>query len=92
MAAAEAETDAGGDQKPDFVFAVQRRDRPHDDDGGGGGEVKQLVAYEAGFAALTARGDVLTWGDGRYAACLGREVTDARYEPPSPLLSLFIYI
>lgn len=38
----------------------------------------QLVAYETGFAVLSARGDVLTWGDERYSACLGREVTDAR--------------
>ncbi|KAH8888300.1 RCC1/BLIP-II [Thozetella sp. PMI_491] len=36
-----------------------------------------LVAYDAGFAALSATGRVWTWGDERYGACLGREVTDA---------------
>ena len=35
---------------------------------------QQLVAYETGFAALTQTGDVYTWGDERYSACLGREV------------------
>lgn len=33
----------------------------------------QLVAYETGFMALTSRGNVYTWGDERYGACLGRE-------------------
>lgn len=36
----------------------------------------QLVAYDTGFAALTTAGDVYTWGDERYGACLGREVSD----------------
>lgn len=40
--------------------------------------IVQLVAYETGFAALSARGDVTTWGDERYCACLGREPTHAR--------------
>ncbi|KAM7208448.1 E3 ubiquitin-protein ligase HERC2 [Naviculisporaceae sp. PSN 640] len=36
----------------------------------------QLVSYETGFAALSSTGTVFTWGDERYSACLGREVTD----------------
>lgn len=36
---------------------------------------QKLVAYETGFALLAADGCVYTWGDERYAACLGREVT-----------------
>lgn len=35
-----------------------------------------MVAYETGFAALTPDGDVYSWGDERYAACLGREVSE----------------
>ena len=76
---------------------VVAQEFPYDDDGGGGGGggvITQLVAYETGFAALTARGDVVTWGDERYAACLGREVTDARYVRalPSFCLSLCMYM
>ncbi|KAI0479235.1 regulator of chromosome condensation 1/beta-lactamase-inhibitor protein II [Xylariaceae sp. FL0804] len=37
----------------------------------------QLEAYETGFVALSKEGTVWTWGDERYSACLGREVTDA---------------
>ncbi|KAK3293476.1 regulator of chromosome condensation 1/beta-lactamase-inhibitor protein II [Chaetomium fimeti] len=37
--------------------------------------ITQLVAYEAGFAALSSTGNVWTWGDERYTACLGREPT-----------------
>lgn len=40
-------------------------------------ELAALVAYDAGFAALSATGRVWTWGDERYGACLGREITDA---------------
>lgn len=40
----------------------------------------QVVAYDTGFAALTAGGQVWTSGDERYAACLGREVSDERYD------------
>ncbi|KAK3321015.1 regulator of chromosome condensation 1/beta-lactamase-inhibitor protein II [Cercophora scortea] len=39
--------------------------------------VTQLVAYETGFAALSSTGQVWTWGDERYAACLGRDIDDA---------------
>ncbi|KAK3683655.1 regulator of chromosome condensation 1/beta-lactamase-inhibitor protein II [Podospora appendiculata] len=39
--------------------------------------VAQLVAYETGFAALSSSGQVWTWGDERYAACLGRDIDDA---------------
>ncbi|KAL2021536.1 hypothetical protein VTK56DRAFT_7035 [Thermocarpiscus australiensis] len=38
--------------------------------------ITQLVAYETGFAALSSTGQVWTWGDERYAACLGRDPTD----------------
>lgn len=37
----------------------------------------QVVAYDTGFAALTAAGDVYTWGDERYGACLGRDISEA---------------
>lgn len=36
----------------------------------------QVVANDTGFAALTPTGDVYTWGDERYGACLGREISD----------------
>ncbi|KAK3304598.1 regulator of chromosome condensation 1/beta-lactamase-inhibitor protein II, partial [Chaetomium strumarium] len=39
-------------------------------------DIAQLVAYETGFAALSSTGQVWTWGDERYAACLGREPSD----------------
>ncbi|ORY56116.1 regulator of chromosome condensation 1/beta-lactamase-inhibitor protein II [Pseudomassariella vexata] len=39
-------------------------------------EINQIVAYETGFAALSA-GQVWTWGDERYCACLGREVSES---------------
>lgn len=35
----------------------------------------QLVAYATGFAALTTSGAVYTWGDERYGACLGRDIS-----------------
>jgi len=37
--------------------------------------IKQLVASETSFTALSSTGKVYTWGDARYEACLGREVT-----------------
>ncbi len=41
--------------------------------------IAQVVAYDAGFAALSrAPGQVWTWGDARYPACLGRDVDDER--------------
>ncbi|KAL8366051.1 hypothetical protein RB595_004707 [Gaeumannomyces hyphopodioides] len=39
-------------------------------------DVVQLVAYDVGFAALSAAGSVWTWGDDRYPGCLARPVTD----------------
>lgn len=39
--------------------------------------LKQIVAYDTGFAALTEEGHVYTWGDERYSACLGRDLTDS---------------
>jgi alpha-tubulin suppressor-like RCC1 family protein len=41
-------------------------------------KIAQLVAYETGFAALSSTGQVWTWGDERYTACLGREPTQDR--------------
>ncbi|KAI8947404.1 regulator of chromosome condensation 1/beta-lactamase-inhibitor protein II [Xylaria longipes] len=38
-------------------------------------DIIQLVAYETGFAALSRDGRVWTWGDERYSATLGREIT-----------------
>ncbi|KAJ3576304.1 hypothetical protein NPX13_g3750 [Xylaria arbuscula] len=38
-------------------------------------DIIQLVAYETGFAALSRDGKVRTWGDERYGATLGREIT-----------------
>ncbi|KAK4098272.1 RCC1/BLIP-II [Parathielavia hyrcaniae] len=37
--------------------------------------ISQLAAYETGFVALSSTGQVWTWGDERYTACLGREPT-----------------
>lgn len=36
----------------------------------------QLLANQTTFTALSKAGQVWTWGDGRYEACLGREVSD----------------
>lgn len=48
--------------------------------------VQQLVAGQTFFTALTVDGKVLTWGDERYSACLGRDVSrlepSSRYLPP----------
>ena len=44
----------------------------------GNPQIAQAVAYEAGFAVRSSCGHVVTWGDGRYPACLGREVGDKR--------------
>ncbi|KAF8856482.1 RCC1/BLIP-II [Acephala macrosclerotiorum] len=41
------------------------------------GGTMQIVANQCTFTALTSGGEVWTWGDGRYEACLGREVSDA---------------
>ncbi|PSR90510.1 regulator of chromosome condensation 1/beta-lactamase-inhibitor protein II [Coniella lustricola] len=50
---------------------------------------RQVVAYDAGFAALTTTGAVYTWGDERYGACLGREITgDSPAEKPSRVKAL----
>ncbi|KAI0472384.1 regulator of chromosome condensation 1/beta-lactamase-inhibitor protein II [Xylaria cf. heliscus] len=38
-------------------------------------DIIQLVAYEAGFVALSRDGKVWTWGDERYSATLGRDIT-----------------
>jgi alpha-tubulin suppressor-like RCC1 family protein len=41
-------------------------------------DIKQIVANQTSFAALSSDGKVWTWGDERYTSCLGREVTDTR--------------
>ncbi|KAH9908132.1 RCC1/BLIP-II [Xylariomycetidae sp. FL2044] len=41
------------------------------------GPIVQLAAYETGFVALSEDGHVWTWGDERYGACLGREISEA---------------
>jgi alpha-tubulin suppressor-like RCC1 family protein len=41
-------------------------------------EIKQIAANQTTFTALSVNGTVYTWGDGRYEACLGREITDER--------------
>ncbi|KAI1117454.1 regulator of chromosome condensation 1/beta-lactamase-inhibitor protein II [Nemania sp. NC0429] len=38
-------------------------------------DIVQLVAFETGFVALSRDGKVWTWGDERYAATLGRDIT-----------------
>ncbi|TLD21124.1 hypothetical protein PspLS_09028 [Pyricularia sp. CBS 133598] len=38
-------------------------------------DIDQFVAYDVGFAVLTATGEVWTWGDDRYPGCLGRVVS-----------------
>ncbi|KAI0552811.1 regulator of chromosome condensation 1/beta-lactamase-inhibitor protein II [Xylaria curta] len=40
-------------------------------------DIIQLVAFETGFVALSRDGKVWTWGDERYSATLGREITTA---------------
>ncbi|KAH6622799.1 regulator of chromosome condensation 1/beta-lactamase-inhibitor protein II [Chaetomium tenue] len=51
--------------------------------------ITQLVAYETGFAALSSAGSVWTWGDERYTACLGRELTvSSPAETPSLVTDL----
>jgi hypothetical protein len=58
--------DANGAAKK--TFRVGGIDRP----------IQQLLGYETGFVALTADGMVYTWGDERYALCLGRPVSPER--------------
>lgn len=49
----------------------------------------QLVAHATGFAALSPTGEVFTWGDERYTACLGRAATaTSPAENPSPVTDL----
>ncbi|KAK4039125.1 E3 ubiquitin-protein ligase HERC2 [Parachaetomium inaequale] len=51
--------------------------------------ITQLVVYETGFAALSSAGQVWTWGDERYTACLGREPTDdSPAATPGPVTDL----
>lgn len=43
------------------------------------GDIIQIVAYATGFAALSAEGEVVTWGSEQCLACLGRLVEDSWY-------------
>jgi alpha-tubulin suppressor-like RCC1 family protein len=38
-------------------------------------DIIQITANQATFTALSRAGQVWSWGDNRYEACLGREVT-----------------
>jgi hypothetical protein len=42
-------------------------------------ETSQIVANQTAFTALSRAGTVWTWGDVRYEACLGREVSVERF-------------
>ncbi|KAK1754598.1 E3 ubiquitin-protein ligase HERC2 [Echria macrotheca] len=50
--------------------------------------IRQLVAYDTGFAALSPSGNVWTWGDERYGGCLGRDLSQSRAETPSIVTDL----
>jgi len=47
-------------------------------------EMIQLVANQTTFTALSKKGKVYTWGDGRYESCLGRECSDEMLNPTKP--------
>lgn len=48
-----------------------------------------LTAYDTGFAALTPNGSVYTWGDERYSACLGRDISEvSAAETPGLVMAL----
>ncbi len=38
-------------------------------------QFKQITANQTTFTVLSSKGNVWTWGDGRYESCLGREVS-----------------
>ncbi|KAE8445478.1 hypothetical protein EG329_013368 [Mollisiaceae sp. DMI_Dod_QoI] len=42
------------------------------------GALRQIVANQSSFTLLSGDCEVWTWGDGRYEACLGREVSDMK--------------
>ncbi|KAJ9141891.1 RCC1/BLIP-II protein [Pleurostoma richardsiae] len=50
--------------------------------------VKQVIAYDTGFAALSTTGQVWTWGDERYGACLGRDLADSAADEPGLVSAL----
>ncbi|ETS77376.1 hypothetical protein PFICI_11250 [Pestalotiopsis fici W106-1] len=58
-------------QSPNHYLEGQIHDIFHDL-----GNIIQITSYETGFVALSDEGKVWSWGDGRFSACLGREVTD----------------
>ncbi|KAI1266147.1 regulator of chromosome condensation 1/beta-lactamase-inhibitor protein II [Xylariaceae sp. FL1019] len=51
-------------------------------------EIIQLVSYETGYAALSKDGQVFTWGDERYASCLGRELSTSPSNYPGVIEDL----
>lgn len=46
--------------------------------------ITQLVSYSTGFATLSSDNKVHTWGDERYAACLGRDLDFPGADAPIP--------
>lgn len=42
------------------------------------GGMRMIVANQCTFTALSGAGEVWTWGDGRYEACFGREISAAK--------------
>lgn len=42
------------------------------------GAMRTIVANQCTFTALSDTGEVWTWGDGRYEACSGREISDSK--------------
>jgi hypothetical protein len=42
------------------------------------GRTRMIVANQCTFTALSGAGEVWTWGDGRYEACFGREISSAK--------------
>jgi hypothetical protein len=65
------------DINPDFKIREFKSWADYPDRPGGEwdiGKLKQVVAGRTTFTALSAEGDVWTWGDIRYQACLGRDL------------------
>ncbi|CAK7223741.1 hypothetical protein SCUCBS95973_005282 [Sporothrix curviconia] len=51
-------------------------------------DVVQVVAYDVGFAALSADGSVWTWGDARFPECLGRDAALKSADVPGLVAAL----
>jgi len=65
---------------PDELFAFLKREND---------KIMQLVANETSFTALTVDQNVKTWGDARFPACLGRDISTDMSVPPHPLLQFY---